>query len=931
MRIQCNSCRETYTIDDGLLGDQPIGAQCPFCGDVQVVDPRAAQSGGAFAPSSAPLGTGSLPGTGSLDLGSGFDLSDPGLSTSRAEEALGFGADPVPNRGAPAQPSGSFEGFGSGAIERHAYDPPMPSGGTGGLDDYVGNQPTEVPFSVGPTPRSGPSTGGFDAPASDVVCGECGTPLLDEFDKVIGLCELHQQNQQQEPEGEVSLPTSSGGGNAWHARLPDGTILGPLGLEDMRDRIREGAVPLSAQFSNNGREFMPIAAFRELSYLASLGVAGAAPARSSPRPRRNLDFGRILTPVLGGLVLAGIALLAWQQRKDLAELYQRATAADEPSGPTRANPLRRFLATWRLAHPDVSGSAREHIEAADAYHVEDTWAGYSKAERAYQRALLLDENDPVAIAGYVENMALWRFPLASREETEVARNAIEYAIELDPRSAPVRRAAGALAWASGDLNGCRAGADAALELERTDARSRLVLAGCYLEGNVNLAIQEARAAREARPALARAVPVLAAGYRRAGRFKTAFEVLDERIGKEPRNGTLQLEYGRLEAALGRDERARERFRKATRLEGDVQAAWLELGLSEDRRGQARTAAAAFAKAAGAGPVSGRRGAELMTAWARSELSLGREQRAIQRSEQALDLVPKYVGAMLTLAEAHLQAGSATTAEAFARRALKERENEPAGLVLAAHIAEELGKGEVALRHLRNASGVDPKDSRLVGLLAAQYLAQEQTPQAYATMRKAADIDPARAGTVARPGGLELPVVAMRAAVKRFERSARDPVNASVAWSSAALLHHFMGESTSAKRAVDRALAADDANVQALLLKAQSELDRGSPAQAKKAASKVLLVEKGSPLGHLMLARSLVAMKEPKEAREQYEVALRANPGLLAAEIGLAAVSLSDEEADHTAAWKTLQRAYAIEPDLLFLREVLFAHDPGRLN
>ncbi|CAN0592755.1 unnamed protein product, partial [Laminaria digitata] len=37
MRIQCENCDATYTIDDAQLSDQPIGAQCPYCGHVKLV------------------------------------------------------------------------------------------------------------------------------------------------------------------------------------------------------------------------------------------------------------------------------------------------------------------------------------------------------------------------------------------------------------------------------------------------------------------------------------------------------------------------------------------------------------------------------------------------------------------------------------------------------------------------------------------------------------------------------------------------------------------------------------------------------------------------------------------------------------------------------------------------------------------------------
>ncbi|MEL6188449.1 MAG: zinc-ribbon domain-containing protein, partial [Myxococcota bacterium] len=107
MKIVCENCRRSYTIDDAQLSDQPIGAQCPFCTHVEMVTRPAPaptstadqlgfrSSGDADAqPSSsldlglgpessraapsAPQWTGERGGpSSSLDLGSSFDLEAP--------------------------------------------------------------------------------------------------------------------------------------------------------------------------------------------------------------------------------------------------------------------------------------------------------------------------------------------------------------------------------------------------------------------------------------------------------------------------------------------------------------------------------------------------------------------------------------------------------------------------------------------------------------------------------------------------------------------------------------------------------------------------------------------------------------------------------------------------------------------------------------
>src|SRR5688572_24853659 len=59
MRIECEVCSATYTIDDAQLSDQPIGAQCPYCGHVRLVkkgDSGAPAFGGSNMASDLSLG-----------------------------------------------------------------------------------------------------------------------------------------------------------------------------------------------------------------------------------------------------------------------------------------------------------------------------------------------------------------------------------------------------------------------------------------------------------------------------------------------------------------------------------------------------------------------------------------------------------------------------------------------------------------------------------------------------------------------------------------------------------------------------------------------------------------------------------------------------------------------------------------------------------
>src|SRR6056297_1597925 len=105
MRIQCEVCSATYTIDDAQLTDQPIGAQCPYCGHVKLVsrsqaapatsqpaydpgwDPAPPEPEGPVA--SAPTTSGAYP----PPTGSAPTFGPPSVGPAAT---LGFGEPPPP-------------------------------------------------------------------------------------------------------------------------------------------------------------------------------------------------------------------------------------------------------------------------------------------------------------------------------------------------------------------------------------------------------------------------------------------------------------------------------------------------------------------------------------------------------------------------------------------------------------------------------------------------------------------------------------------------------------------------------------------------------------------------------------------------------------------------------------------------------------------
>jgi tetratricopeptide (TPR) repeat protein/DNA-directed RNA polymerase subunit RPC12/RpoP len=926
MRIECEVCSATYTIDDAQLQDQPIGAQCPYCGHVRLVkrgDAGAPQSPPPFGPAQS-LGFTSPPPPaqpfGQAPGQNGLGAYGSTGTQQRTQGMPAFGASPF----------GGQSGTGGISLDSSGRDPSFGAGLSNDLE-----MSDAAPQAAG-TRHSGAQDrfGDLDSHQTKAAaedggkCQVCGTALTDEFDKVIGLCDVHQRDRRSQDGGGASGLSAKDAAPRWFARSRDGMIQGPLSLEDLRTRIRQGELGSSDEFSKDGNTYAPISKFQEIAYLGMLGasgeIAGIGRPRSSIARRGRNNVSRAITIGLVVLLVAVISFLVISQREKLAEVVEHLRSSSKPHGPTSPNPLKRLLAGWRLAHPDVSGTAREHLITARARHLEDTWKGYQLAEDAYQRALLLDENDPTAIAGWVENLAIWRYALSSQEEIRTADAAIRYALELAPESPAVHRASAALGLARKELNACRGGADKALEKDATDGIAKLILAGCYMEGNTQLAVQEAERAAKLVPELRRADRVLALAYSHVGRYGSALRLLDQRLKVDPTNGAVHVLFGTLARELAMFDVSEQHYRKAIDSGGDVQEAHLALAEVMLEENNIAGATAEYKKAAEVKGSQGERLGRSFAGLARCELLRDRPKDALKQSRAALALLPRDAEVLLVHGEAALAAGSSSTAAAFAKRALDVRAGEPAALVLAGRAAVREHARDKAIRYFEEAIANDPNDPRIKGVLAAAYLGMNGSQQAYALMKKAAEVDPNERLSRSRTGPLALTDAPVRDAIDGFRRSASDEANASVASSAMGLLYYQLGDRARAQEAISRALRIDDSNTSALLYDSELALDRGDVKHAEAAATRILSLERGAALGHLMLARALAKKGDHQAALDQYANALRSNPGLLIAKVELSGIALKNGERDKAIA--ELATAYQVNPHSLVVRKLLYEAD-----
>jgi len=903
MRIECENCNAAYTIGDALLSDQPIGAQCPYCGHVRIV-----RRGDPPTLAKKP----SLP----TPAGGGSPLS------------MGLGSKPPPPppmRGpAPSPFGGGLQGL-----------QPTPRAQSN-IDVSDLGAPSSGPFSdrfappVAPPPP--PSSGGGPA-AGGARCQVCSTELTDEFDKVIGLCETHQRERSGQP--DFGSSTKAAETRSWRIRALDGSVQGPVTMAELKQGLEDNIYGEEDEFSRDNGDYQSMDKFHELRpYTKAERGGGGARTASAGQKRKDTSGNRPTTSKGGGLgagtillslmvvgLAAGGAYVMMHPELMQGILSSFPASAKGDTGPVPVNPLKRQLDKWRLANPDASGTAEEHLASALQHMLEDTPLGHQQAQEALQRALLLDEDNAIAVAAYAENLVLWRGMMLSEEETSLVDAATRFAIATKPDAAGTQRGRAAYGVGIGDPNVTRNYAEKALALSPQDGMAKLYMASSYLAGNPPLAVKEAEAASDAMPNLRRADRLLARAYANAGRYASAMRRLDKRLSVEPNSlNTLWLK-GDLERELGNTAAAKALYTRAINVDPDDVGPRVALGemllVMNDPRGATEAYRVVVESTR---PVPPKYRQMALGGLARAELSFGRAPRVKEYAEAALKIDAHDPVALLAMADVSLNVGSATTATEYASQVLQIKPGEPAALVIQGRAALMSKRSEEGIAKIEEATQNDPRDIILRGVMSGAYLSLGGNLQAFTLMRRASEMDPTDPSSHGRRGLFALPDSAVKAALDRFKEAAKDLPDRSVALSSAAMVHYQLGEIAEARTLVAQSLEEDDANVGALLYAAQMALDRGNYKEAEDLARRMFRVERGSAIGWLTVGRAQMGQNKPKEAIESFETALRSQKGLLVAEVELAGARLKLGQVDDAKA--ALLSAYGRNPYLLRTRRLM---------
>ncbi len=194
MKIRCDKCHSVFLIEDKLISDKGVKAQCPKCGEQKIVWKQSITSNMQSFDSSA-LGGLNDPLTSNQNIGDDYGFSDynpPDYESSNDYNPPDYA--PLSDY-APSDSNYGFDDFNTS--NPASYDEQAEGGG--GI--------TPIPFGADPMDFGSVPQDNYSSAVEEehqVTCFKCGKPMKENPDTVLPICPSCLQSQQEDISSAVS-------------------------------------------------------------------------------------------------------------------------------------------------------------------------------------------------------------------------------------------------------------------------------------------------------------------------------------------------------------------------------------------------------------------------------------------------------------------------------------------------------------------------------------------------------------------------------------------------------------------------------------------------------------------------------------------------------------------------------------------------------
>ena len=362
-------------------------------------------------------------------------------------------------------------------------------------------------------------------------------------------------------------------------------------------------------------------------------------------------------------------------------------------------------------------------------------------------------------------------------------------------------------------------------------------------------------------------------------------------------------------AASRYEQAEIHYRKALQIAPENSTAIGHLGIICQEQGRLPQALAYLRKATELAPDD----SELQLKLCLTKLALGARQEARADAERVLQKQPGQADALVALAETTT---SLKEAQETARqiKALRQQDKDRPGYHLALATLY-LRQGQIAevAPELNQALALDPKFPATHTALGTLYWLSNDLARADAAFKTGAELSPPRSPRRLKYAEFKLKTGATNEAVKILEELTHKVPDYLPPWIYLAQFAFTQNRLEECSAFLQKVIARDPYNIQAILLGANVKLQKGEIPQATEELLRLSKVFSHSPGIQQLLARCYLLNGEDAKAEASLKDALALDPNFPEAILALAELSM--KKGDFAAAARSLEQLLKHDPEL----------------
>jgi predicted Zn finger-like uncharacterized protein len=901
MKIRCDNCSTVFMIDDALISDKGVKAQCPKCGHQKVVWKHSAlqESSWIETPEGQAKSSAGLSDWMDEPISGVLQEKIASMDTGTAARPPLFGASAPP----PLYGGGATSGSSSLLPSASASLYPLRDASSDGL--YAAGQPLGAGLyplgeKAAPSPSQDllPPLGmgyedslskqDFSASSTSMVYTPHGEPEMLSLEEMGDSSSLQLMAPQgvaearsPKREGE-SLPVDP----EWIKvrRSNDKKEIGPMTLQEVRSLYAHGKITLLDECAGREGVWRLIKAVPEIESILSRTPQITEKSTENKNVTRKADEkgrGGMVWVVLSLLLLGGGAGAAYFLRP-----YLKGGAKVDPDSEVKqlqAALLQMKIQKWKKSHPNQETNPRnskEEVKKAFVLNAHDMASSYRTAREVFKRSLVLWEKNADAVAG-LSLAYLW----GEREAAVRSRFLNEYDVILreqqkkHPNHALLKAAFAAYRSEQGEHE------DAFKRIQRVlkkAPKDPLILA---IAGEI--AFQQTRFQSQARTFLERAVELepkllraryfLADVLSKESSYYKATQQLAPLLKRNHPAGLLLM--ARLQADMGEFREASQTLQRLIRFSPqDAEARLFLATLSYQALRNTQAANQAFAELR---KVSSHRATtrQMLLHQAYLAVDEGKSKKGLGLIEELEKLDRQFLP--LLFAKAQLLALKKDYKKA--REVLQKLTLQVPGLLPSLFLGllhERLGEHDKARQSFQQLASEHQRFIWAPLFLAAHALRQKDTTQAFVQIKQSAEIEPRLYRDGLRVENYYLSRRFLRPLVEFFRQAKTD--DSSITLAAAGIAAYQLGDEGTALGLLRSARSRDSNALAANLYLAQIAYDQRQYSVAKRHAKQVFVGYNQHPVAASLLGLIAAANKQEKEARMYIQLVEESRPWFLAA-------------------------------------------------